>query len=88
MSSPSSDITNYPAQDPMLALIERAARDPTFSVEKLESLLRLQVEQQKRVAIREFILDQNAMQLDAHPGPTGPAEPGFPQQIRFARGAR
>lgn len=56
------DITNLPPQDPMLAFIERAARDPTFSVEKVEALLRLQVEQQKRVALREFIFDQNAMQ--------------------------
>jgi len=59
-----SDITNVGPQDPMLAFIERAARDPAFSVEKVEALLRLQVEQQKRVALREFIFDQNAMQAE------------------------
>ena len=59
-----SDITSAGAQDPMLAFIERAARDPAFSVEKVEALLRLQVEQQKRVALREFIFDQNAMQAE------------------------
>jgi ERF superfamily protein len=57
-----SDITNVGRQDPMLAFIERAARDPAFSVEKVEALLRLQFEQQQQVAKREFYYDLNAMQ--------------------------
>jgi hypothetical protein len=58
----SQDITNLKPADPMLAFLERALRDPSFSVDKAEAVMRMLVEQQKRVALQTFNYDMNAFQ--------------------------
>jgi hypothetical protein len=47
-------ITTVAAASPLVSFIERAASDPDFSLEKFEALLRMQREEQARIAEREF----------------------------------
>ena len=56
-----------PAADPMLALVERAARDQTIDVEKMERLLALAERLQVRKAEAEYDAAMNAAQAQMRP---------------------
>lgn len=64
MSHAIADISTTTPADPMIAFLERALRDPAFSTEKAESVMKLLVEQQKRVHQRVFNYDMNLMQQE------------------------
>lgn len=53
LAGPSEPIP-APAQDPMLALIERAARDPSVDMDKMQRLMEMHRDMQKAAAERAF----------------------------------
>ena len=72
-----TDITNPTPLDPMLGFLERALRDPQFSTEKAEAVMRLLVEQQRRVQLQAFNLDMNLMQEELQQIPRDKSNPVF-----------
>jgi len=72
-----TDITNPTPLDPMLQFLERALRDPHFSTDKAEAVMRLLVQQQERTQLRAFHHDMNLMQQDLQSVDRNKANPVF-----------
>ncbi len=59
-----NDITNMPAQDSMLAGLERLARDTSIATDRITELFRLAEKREMAMMRRIYFTDMNAMQME------------------------